>query len=130
MKIKKIPWLVNIVFFRKPKGLAFRNTIYLSRYYYKMKLDGNLSVELEALITHETTHADRFKDNWCINTFRYYLSPQFRLLEEIVATTAEIEIYRKRGGKFDCAGRAHSWSSINYLFMTSYEEAYRILSSV
>ena len=127
MKVKKIPRWANIVFFRGPKGLAFGNTIYLSKHYYQLYVSGHTTVELEALIAHESEHNKRLSGLGSFGLTKYFLSRKFRLQEEIAATKVEIAVFKKGDQVFDYAGRARSWSSINYLFMVGYEEAYRIL---
>jgi hypothetical protein len=127
MKIKKIPRWANIVFFRGPKGLAFINTIYLSDHFYELYVNDQTTVELEALIAHESEHNKRLHGLGRFGLTKYFLSRKFRLQEEIAATKVEIAVFKKNNQMFDYAGRARSWSSINYLFMVGYEEAYRIL---
>ncbi len=127
MKIKKIPRWANIVFFKGPKGFALGDTVYLSDHYHNQFIASKPSLETEALIAHESEHLERLRKFGRFSLVKYFLSRNFRLQEEIAATKAEMAVLKKGGQVFDYVGRASSWSSINYLFMVSYEEAYRIL---
>lgn len=126
--IRKIPTLVAFIFFRM-KGCVFMNKIYLRKPYYESLGTGIPNTKTLGYLEHEITHLESEHLKADKLAILYWLNPKIRLKEELKAAINEMKVYKSHKEKFDIQERAKSWSSVNYLWMTDYHTAKKMLEA-
>ncbi len=127
-------FLVRLIPLLKHLGMAVYPNIILPPYAWKLFQAGTLTWQVVALLEHEAAHIRRQKeDGFVLHWIRYWLSPSFRLQEELFATRVEWQ-YRIAAHVApipeDVTRRARFWSSYVYGWMISKAQAEEVLTSL
>lgn len=132
--IQKIPWYWNLNPFlwgKAKAGAGYPNRVFLSRQLIEEVLSGDISVETLGTIEHEKYHLKRFVEvGYQSFKWQYLFSKKFRLEEELAADEARVIFLKKNGGSFNLGKRARLLSGSLYLWMISYEDAYKMLQEL
>ncbi|MFZ5365780.1 MAG: hypothetical protein ACOZBZ_00620 [Patescibacteria group bacterium] len=132
VRIKKIPWFLGFLFNpRKRNGMAYGSQIYVSEKVYHDLRTKNPDPFHIAILEHEITHlkGKRQIGKWKYG-LKFWLSPKFRLQEELRADRAMMLYLKKRKLSFPIEKRAKKLSSKLYFWMISYPEAKRKLTRI
>ena len=103
-------------------GTAVYPYVYLSRSLYRDAMSGNPNPYTIGLILHEHEHLARIKRAGVINWYvRYFLSPKFRLNEELKATVPQFAHIKRSGLTISFEKRARLLSGWMYLWAGNYK---------
>lgn len=130
VKLKKgiaahIPWLSN----NTAQGIY--PNVYLPAMIYDNLKSSKPRIRNLAILAHEQRHVERqvevgkFKWDW-----KYTLCPKFKFNEELIATKAEMGVYKKYGKKYGINKSAKYLSGWLYFWPVSYGEAKKRLEKV
>lgn len=120
-----IPWLNN----NTAQGLY--PNVYLPRKVFENLRKENPNPKFIAVLAHEQKHIERQKEvgpfKWGM---KYSFCPSFRFNEELIATKAQMAVYKKFKKDFDIKKSARYLSGWLYLWPMSYEAAKRKLEKM
>lgn len=120
-----IPWVSDNV------AHAIYPNIYLPRKYFDDLNHRNSDPKNIAILVHEQTHIERQKKRgWLKWGIKYLLFPKFRFNEELIATKAQMVVFKKYKRDFDIEKGAKSLSGWLYFWPVAYEMAKRELEKI
>lgn len=130
--IKPIPrWWKYLPFVGADLAMARYPYIYLPLHIYRRWVDNQLTFHDKAMIIHETVHLHRQKQLGLIKyNFKYYLSKEFRLHEELVAIKEQMVFLKQHAQKYDVHRKAKQFASSEYFWMTTYEQGRKFLEQL
>lgn len=105
--------------------------IYLPDFMYRRWLRNELSIQEESVLIHESMHIQRQKAMgpfWF--SVKYFISPHFRLHEELVAIREQMVYLKQQGEFYDFDRKAKQFASYEYFWVTSFEEGRKMLEGL
>lgn len=114
----RIPWLNNNT------AQALYPNVYLPQKVYNDLKRPKPDPKFIAVLAHEQKHLERQKE---VGSFkwgmRYSFCPKFRFNEELIATKAQMKVFKKFKKNFEIEKNARYLSGWLYWWMVSYEVA-------
>lgn len=133
-RIKPIPWWWSYVPFLHgniASSLApISPYVYLPKDMYKNILGNNPNPENIAVLHHEFTHFERYKNVSWWEAFGYIYSRKVRINEELFSISNEMRYRVKNNLEYNTNRKAKHFSGPVYLWASNYKDAYEVLENL